>query len=164
MSYEPKVCEHGSLRRSCLLCEFTDEIARLRAQTSRLEGEVERLTRERAEADDCEREEIDRETRENAALRAGSEAALKEALGPELFVQLWGPELEALGRLLDSAVERSSRLEGELQRARGVLRRLEWSDHSYGRLWCPVCSGTPGTSWSDGHAPDCALSAALGEG
>ena len=40
MSNEPKVCEHGSLRRSCLLCEFTDEIAALRAENEALKGEV----------------------------------------------------------------------------------------------------------------------------
>ena len=50
----------------------------------------------------------------------------------------------------------------ELAQAREVLSRLEWDSwgydhHAEGRSHCPCCGWTK----DEGHAPDCALSAAL---
>lgn len=64
-----------------------------------------------------------RDARE-ALVHEDASLALRDALGPKLCNQLWGPELEALGRVVDVALVRAHTAEQKVEHTKKELRTL----------------------------------------
>lgn len=116
------------------------EALRHRASVERLERErdealtklsvaqeqIRETERERDEARELLKEEAQWDAQmkaESDALAKGSDAWMKELLGP-LWGRLWGPHLEAFGRGVDDLRKRAERAEADAARLREALKGL----------------------------------------
>ena len=104
-------CPHA-ISVTCKRCVW-DKVARAEAHARRWKALAKRLLEER---NDLRYWQMDHDKR-SVIVKEGADRAMREALGPELFNRLWGPELERLGSLMDSVIEQSLRTEVYAQNA-----------------------------------------------
>jgi hypothetical protein len=99
--------------------------------------EAERLRKELSEALEDNAIDARRDAAEAKAVQEGSNAIMKEALGP-IYGQLWGPPLESLGRMIDAvqferdtALQRAEKAEASAGALRlGVAEMLVDADNA----------------------------------